>query len=147
MNSTTLAPAVLLSLAACGVPELGLRGERLTDCPDRPNCVSSLAANDGHRVDALPLVREVMATRGALLAIVAAMPRTLVLAEQSHYLRFQFTTLVFRFKDDLEFHLVPAEKLVHVRSSSRVGYSDFGVNRRRVAAVRRAYQAWLDSTW
>ncbi len=139
-------PLLLLLMTSCSVPELGLRDARLLPCPDRPNCVSSRGCDPRHRVDALPLEHGVDETRAALKAIVAAMPRTVLLAEESHYLRFQFTSRLFRFKDDLEFHLVPAERLVHVRSAARVGYYDFGVNRARVATVRRAYDAWLDGS-
>lgn len=134
---------VLLLMASCSVPELGRRDGRLLPCPDRPNCVASRESDPRHRVDAFPLEHGVAETRAALKAIVAAMPRTVVLAEESDYLRFQFTSFLLRFKDDLEFHLVPAERLVHVRSAARVGYYDFGVNRARVATVRRAYDAWL----
>ena len=141
--SSTLGPVLLISFASCSVPDLGLRDGRLTSCPGSPNCVSSLAEDDGHRVDAFPLVKSGDETRAGLEAIIAAMSRTVLMKKEGHYLRFQFTTLIFRFKDDVEFHIVPADKLVHVRSSSRVGYYDFGVNRARVDAIRRAYDSWL----
>jgi uncharacterized protein (DUF1499 family) len=145
MPSTSLAPAILLSLASCAVPELGLLDGQLTPCPGSPNCVSSLAVDEAHRVEAFPLVQSVAVTCEGLKAIVATMPRTTLLRDESHYLRFEFTSLMFRFKDDVEFHIVPADELIHVRSASRVGHSDFGVNRRRVAALRLAYDAWLDA--
>ena len=77
-----------------------------------------------------------------LRAIIAEMPRTLILEETGDYLRVQFTTQILRFKDDVEFHLVTAGGIVHIRSASRVGYSDFGANRKRVEMIRTAWNSW-----
>jgi uncharacterized protein (DUF1499 family) len=59
--------------------------------------------------------------------------------EQGDYLRATFTSRIFRFVDDVEFRMVAAEKLIHVRSASRVGRSDLGVNRKRVERLRAAF--------
>lgn len=61
--------------------------------------------------------------------------------ESKDYRWFTFTTLLFRFVDDVEFRLDRQAKLIHVRSASRVGYSDLGVNRRRVEAIRKRFDA------
>ena len=77
-----------------------------------------------------------------LKAIVSEMPRTQILEETSEYLRVQFTTQVLRFRDDVEFHIIGESKLVHIRSASRIGYSDFGANRARVRRIRTAWESW-----
>lgn len=68
-----------------------------------------------------------------------AVPRLTVVETQSRYLHAEVRSRVFRFVDDLEFLLLPDEHLIHVRSASRTGYSDFGVNRRRVEHIRKAF--------
>lgn len=70
-------------------------------------------------------------------AAVAGMPRTVLVEEEDDYLHYQFTSLVFRFVDDVEFLFDDATKTIHFRSASRVGYGDFGVNRRRMEDLRR----------
>ncbi len=141
----TVPPLVLVVLSAVSrsVPELGLRDGTLCPCPDRPNCVSSLATDETHRVVPFPLPSPADAAWESLRRIVADTPRTRLLEETGTYLRYEVTSLIFRFKDDLEFHLRPREKRIDVRSASRVGYSDFGVDRARVEAVRAKYDAWL----
>jgi uncharacterized protein (DUF1499 family) len=63
------------------------------------------------------------------------------MAEQSDYLHAEMRSLLFRFVDDIEFFLVADKGLIHVRSASRAGYSDFGVNRKRVERIRTAFNS------
>jgi uncharacterized protein (DUF1499 family) len=60
------------------------------------------------------------------------------------YLWATFTSRLFRFVDDVELRLEPEEKIMHIRSGSRVGYADFGVNRKRVEAIRELFTAKED---
>ena len=69
---------------------------------------------------------------------VSALPRTTIVSESEDYLHAECKSLIFRFVDDLEFHLRPDEQLIAVRSASRLGYSDLGANRRRVEQIRNA---------
>jgi len=68
------------------------------------------------------------------------MSRVRIVTAGETYLHAEFTSAVFRFVDDVEFLLDDAEKVVHVRSASRVGHSDLGVNRKRVEALREAFE-------
>ena len=77
---------------------------------------------------------------GRLKRALASQPRTRVVTEQGDYLHAESTSLIFRFIDDVEFLLERGAKVIHVRSASRAGRSDLGVNRRRVEALRRAFQ-------
>ena len=107
----------------------GVAGGSLAPCPDRPNCVSSEAGTDtAKRVEPLPL-----ATWDALPATIAEMGGTITLHE-SDYIAAEFTSATFGFVDDLE--LRRTDEAVQVRSASRVGYSDGGVNKARVAQLR-----------
>ncbi len=107
--------------------------DRFAPVPSSPNCVSSRAdpADRQHYIEPLQTT-DLDAARQALLA----QPRTELVEEDGDYLRFVCTTRFLRFKDDVELELDPDAGVVHVRSASRVGYGDMGVNRRRVEALR-----------
>ena len=61
---------------------------------------------------------------------------------ETNYIHAEFRSLIFRFVDDVEFVFPPAEKIIHVKSASRTGYYDFGVNRRRVERLRTTFKNW-----
>ena len=75
-----------------------------------------------------------------LTATVRTFPRTSVITVSDSYLHAEFTSAVFRFIDDLEFLVDDTAKVIHVRSASRLGTSDLGVNRKRVEEIRRRWQ-------
>jgi len=107
----------------------GLAGGQLAPCPDAPNCVSSEAGTPSDKaVD--PLAADDWAN---LPEAIAAMGGE-VTAQDEAYLAAEFTSATFGFVDDIEFRL--ADDSVHVRSGSRVGYSDGGVNSARVKELR-----------
>ena len=120
---------------------LGVRAGKLSPCPDSPNCVGSQDADDAHAVAPLKFTGALADARTALKQIVIGMPRTKLVAEEERYLRFECRSAVFRFVDDLEFCFDESERVIHVRSASRVGHSDLGVNRRRVEAIHAAFAA------
>ncbi len=101
------------------------------------NAVSSQAA-DRHRVDALAAGTEPAASFERLTRIVAAEPRTTVIEQRPTYLYAEFRSRWFGFVDDVEFLLDAEARLIHVRSASRLGYSDLGVNRARIERLRAA---------
>lgn len=109
---------------------------QLTACPSTPNCVSS-QARDHHFIEPFHFEIDADAAWSALIEALQATPRTEILGHNDTHLRATATTLVFRFVDDLEFILNAEHQRIDVRSASRVGYSDFGVNRRRVEHLRQ----------
>lgn len=130
--------SLLMLLSACsGTPpdNLGLRDGRLAPCPASPNCVSSQAGDAEHHVEPLPLRGTPSQTRARLLAVLTREPRVRLVEQGDQYLRAEFTSRVLRFVDDVEFLL--GEQAVDVRSASRLGYSDFGVNRQRIEHLRQ----------
>lgn len=129
---------ILLLLAACsGSPpeNLGVRDGRLAPCPASPNCVSSQASDAQHQIEPLPLSGDPSRTRARLLAVLASEPRVRLVAQSDQYLRAEYSSRVLHFVDDVEFLL--GERAIDVRSASRLGHSDFGVNRARVERLRR----------
>jgi uncharacterized protein (DUF1499 family) len=113
---------------------------RISGCPSSPNCVSSLARDEAHRASPIPVEVAPEDAWGMLKRALATEPRVRIVEERKDqwYLRAEATSLVFRFVDDVEFQFDPARKLLHVRSASRVGYWDLGVNRRRVERLQEA---------
>jgi uncharacterized protein (DUF1499 family) len=114
---------------------------RLARCPDRPNCVSSLAEDAVHRVEPLPLDGKPEQALKRLGEIIEAMPGATLGEVADGHLEARFRSRLFRFTDDLEMVVDAQAGVIHIRSASRVGYSDLGVNRRRVEAIRSRYRS------
>jgi len=134
----TLAMA-LFSCAGTRPTDLGERDGRLAPCPSSPNCVSSDAdaSDTGHHVAPFVLAAsDPAAAWKAAREAVAALERTEIVSEGEGYLHAEVTSALMGFVDDLELHLRPDHGIIAVRSASRVGYGDMGVNRRRVEALR-----------
>lgn len=138
----------LLAFAACAgrAPDLTPRDGRLPACPVSPNCVGSEPGEDAvHAVDPLPLPpgRTAPEVVDALVALLAEEPRAEVLRRDAAFLHAAFRTPTLRFVDDVAFRVDLDQGVVHVRSASRLGHGDLGVNRRRVEGLRARWVAQL----
>jgi uncharacterized protein (DUF1499 family) len=118
-------------------PQLGVHGGRLLPCPASPNCVSSQAADDRHRIAPLSVNGEPEQAFWRLRQIVLARPDATLVEQRPGYLRVELRTRLF--VDDAEFVLDSVNRLIQLRSSSRLGYSDLGTNRRRIEEIRTAF--------
>lgn len=113
----------------------------LRPCPASPNCVSSLAAEDSqHRVPPLSWTGGLDQAKARLRQAVLAAGNVTFIVEEDTYWHVEFRSRIFRFVDDGEFLFDPQARLVHVRSASRAGYSDLGVNRKRIEEIRSRFQ-------
>ena len=112
---------------------------QLKPCPGTPNCVSSLATDSDQHIEALAFTMPASEALARLRQVLLAEPRTIIVKEEGGYLHAEARSFLFRFVDDVEFLLDADQQLIHVRSASRTGYSDLGVNRRRVERIRRAF--------
>jgi len=130
--------SLVLSLSSRKQPELGLLNGRLRPCPATPNCVCSeppvavsfippLAYSIAH-ADAWHSVRQAVVETGGVL-----------INEQDDYLHARYVTPLLRYIDDVELRIDEHAHLIHIRSASRVGHADFGVNRRRVSRIWSAF--------
>ena len=108
----------------------------LSPCPDKPNCVSTQATDERHAIAPIRYRKARAEAKEALRAVVASLPRVKLVEEDAAYLHYEFTSLLLRFVDDVEFMFDEATKTLHFRSASRTGYSDLGVNRQRMEQVR-----------
>lgn len=105
---------------------------KLAPCPKKPNCVSSRAKG---RQWIEPLANgETQWQR--LPAVLGEMPGIRIVAREADYIHAEAKTPLLRFVDDLEFQYSPEESVIHMRSASRLGYSDFGTNRKRLESIR-----------
>lgn len=109
---------------------------QLPPCPAGPNCVSTQATDERHVIAPFRYRKSRAEAKEALKTVIGSLPRTKLIEEGESYLHYEFTSLLLRFVDDVEFLLVDETKTIHFRSASRVGYSDLGVNRQRMEQVR-----------
>jgi uncharacterized protein (DUF1499 family) len=107
------------------------------DCPDTPNCLSSLAKNPKHRIEPFKLKKDPETSWEIVQKTVGSLPRTKIVSADNSDIHAECRSMIFRFIDDLTLHLTPSTGIIHIRSASRIGYSDFGVNRRRVENLRK----------
>ncbi len=133
MKKNTLLSITLLSLTACsqGVPTMTDRSQ--TPCGNKPNCVSTQESRQEHHLE--PFLLTESATVDAIEQAALKLPGAKTAVKDGNYLRIECTSKIMRFVDDLELKIAD-DKLV-VRSESRVGYSDFGVNRKRADQLRK----------
>ena len=121
---------------------LGLVDGKLRPCPPGSRtCVCSEASERDRRVQAFELRQHDGTTLDRIAGVIRGMPRARVITQSEHYLRAEFTSLIFRFVDDLELRFDPHAAQVHVRSASRVGKGDLGVNKKRVEELRERLRA------
>lgn len=130
-----------MMIFSCGAkqPEtLGIHNGRLTDCPGRPNCVSSQASGQESIVAPFQYQGGRQMAFKRLKKAAASLKRTKIVTETDNYLHIECKSAIMGFVDDLEFYF-PKEKIIHVRSASRLGYSDFNVNRKRIERLRKLF--------
>jgi uncharacterized protein (DUF1499 family) len=135
----TLCTALLLSACAGDRPaNLGVINGALAACPDSPNCVSSQASDERHRIEPFATGDDPDAAFARLAEIARRRPDATVIDSTDTYLRVELRTIFFT--DDAEFLLDRERRLIQLRSASRLGYSDLGLNRRRIEEIRRQLQ-------
>ncbi len=135
-----LAPLLMVSCAGTRPSNLGVRDGRLAPCPKSPNCVSTDSSMDEkHRMEPILYTTSLAEARDRLAEILRGMPRTRVVTLEEDYLHAECRSRFFGFTDDVEFRFDDANKTIHFRSASRKGYSDLGVNRKRMEQIRERF--------
>jgi uncharacterized protein (DUF1499 family) len=117
---------------------LGVNNGYLSSCPPSNNCVVSQRADAKHAIEPISYHVDRDTARGILLQVINVVPRTEVIEQTDNYIHALSKSRIFKFVDDVEFYLPANESVIHVRSASRIGESDIGVNRRRVEQIRLA---------
>lgn len=129
---------VYLSIMSRKQPLLGLEDDKLLACPVTPNCVCSEYPNSPGYISPLELTVPDDEAWGKINQVVKTMGGN-IMEQQTGYLHASFTSRLFRYVDDLELRLDKQHQLIHVRSASRVGHSDFGVNKKRIDSIRAMF--------
>ena len=125
-----------LSFSGKRPSNLGINNGALAPIPDSPNAVSTESENPNQKFEPIPLgtlTSSEMIQR--IESIVESLPRTTIVEKTDNYLYVEFRSLVFRFVDDVEFYVDENNDCVRFRSASRVGHSDLGANRSRMAKI------------
>jgi uncharacterized protein (DUF1499 family) len=116
---------------------LGAYGGTLAACPGSPNCVSSQAGDEKHRIAPLAFSGDPDAAFARLKLVLGRRSDTTNIDERPGYLRVELRTVLF--VDDGEFLLDRSNNVIQLRSASRLGYSDLGKNRNRIEAIRKEF--------
>ena len=137
-NFLYLSVFILLQGCSSIMPNLGVENGKLAACPSSPNCVSS--QDEGkHFIEPLVVKGTNVEAHNKVVAVLGSLKRVKVVTNEERYIHAEFTSAVFRFVDDVEFLFSEAlgeGVVIDIRSASRVGHSDFGVNRKRMEAIR-----------
>jgi uncharacterized protein (DUF1499 family) len=122
-------------------PELGVTDGELQPCPNSPNCVCSQCEDPRHAIAPIHYETSLAEARTTLLNVVAAIEGATIVTQDPAYIRVEVYVKGFGFIDDVEFVFDEEAHVIHFRSSSRVPYYDFELNRKRMEGVRAAFEA------
>ncbi|MEZ6138475.1 MAG: DUF1499 domain-containing protein [Pirellulaceae bacterium] len=115
------------------------RTDQLQGCPNSPNCVSTSSAHPSSRIEPIPFEGTVTEARQKLELIIRNMPGSRIVHTDERYIHAEYRSRVLGFIDDLEVLIDEGQQQIFLRSASRIGYSDFGANRKRTEELRRLY--------
>ena len=128
---------IVMAMQSQKQPErLGLQEGKLRPCPDSPNCVCSETHSQASLEHAIAAIKANDNTWQQLRRAIMQQGGTIE-HDDGHYLHATFTSLIFRYVDDVELRRDVEDGLIHIRSASRIGRSDFGVNRKRAEQMRQ----------
>ncbi len=119
---------------------LGLTNGKLLPCPGTPNCVNSQSKEAEHSIEPLAYQENSETAIATLKEIINQQERTNIISETDNYLYAQFTSHWMGYVDDVEFYVNANKGVIDVRSASRLGESDLGVNRQRIEMIREQFK-------
>jgi uncharacterized protein (DUF1499 family) len=130
---------MMVGCSTCRPLNLGISDGKLSPCPDSPNCVSSQSSDKRRFIEPVRYEGTEEKAMERLIEVIQGMKRCRLATMEDHYIHAEFTSAFFRFVDDVEFYFDSEAKIIHMRSASRIGYYDFGVNRQRMEKVRSLF--------
>lgn len=123
---------ILVGCAGTMPKNIGIKEDKLTPCPDKPNCVNSFSGDESHKIT--PLTFADQNQWQTLINILNTQSNSQIIINNPNYIHATFTSSLMGFVDDVEFYNF--NNAIHVRSASRLGYSDLGANRDRIEHLR-----------
>ncbi|MFX1555220.1 MAG: DUF1499 domain-containing protein [Promethearchaeota archaeon] len=118
---------------------IGIIEGKLHPCLNVPNCVSTQSYEERSKMDPIKYFGSLEEAKFKILRIINSLKRTKIKIESKNYIHVEFRTALFRFVDDVEFYFDDAEKIIHFRSTSRLGSNDWGVNRKRMENITKLF--------
>ncbi|MCG6533861.1 MAG: DUF1499 domain-containing protein, partial [Syntrophales bacterium LBB04] len=103
------------------------------------------SSDKSHTIEPVPYGGPQQKAMEGLIDVIQGMKRCRIVTMEDHYIHAEFTSAIFRFVDDVEFYFDNEAKIIQMRSASRIGYSDFGVNRQRMEKVRSLFNNSVSS--
>ncbi len=118
---------------------IGIVDGKLHPCPKSPNCVSTQAIDDKQKMEPINYSGSLIDAKAKIISIINSLKRSKIVTNEENYIHIEFRTATFRFVDDVEFLFDDKEKVIHFRSRARMGYSDMGVNRKRMEEITKLF--------
>ena len=118
---------------------IGIVNGKLHPCPKSPNCVSTQAINEKQKMEPINYSGDLEDAKVKIIDIINSLKRSKIITNEENYIHIEFRTATFRFVDDVEFLFDDKEKVIHFRSRARMGYSDMGVNRKRMEEITKLF--------
>jgi len=118
---------------------IGIVNGKLHPCPKSPNCVSTQAIDEKQKIEPINYSGSLEDAKMKIISIINSLKRSKIITNEENYIHVEFRTATFRFVDDVEFLFDDKEKLIHFRSRARMGYSDMGVNRKRMEKITKLF--------
>jgi len=134
-----VSPGVMTMFAGKRPTNLGVQDGKLVPCPSSPNCVNSQSEDPLHKIEPLTYNTSAAEAIANLKKLIQSQERVTIISESPNYIYAEFKTKIMGFVDDVEFYLDEAAKVIHIRSASRLGQSDLGVNRNRIETIRAGF--------
>lgn len=119
---------------------IGVADGQLAPCPNTPNCVSTQANDNHHKIAPIAYTGEQKEAKAQLMRALFNMNRSRLMVDLPDYVYVEFRSPLFHFIDDTEFYFDDSAKLIHMRSAARLGQGDGGMNRRRLETIRLAFE-------
>lgn len=118
----------------------GIVNGKLAKCSRKPNAVCSEYISDtSHYIEPIDVSKVNMGQHFYKVIQAIEANGGEIVTKNDHYVAAIFTSTIFKFVDDVEARLDKEEGVIHLRSASREGYSDLGVNAKRIAAIKASY--------
>jgi uncharacterized protein (DUF1499 family) len=127
---------IIMTITSMAVNATQPTQKKLPPCQDTPNCVSSQTTSKKHYIAPFKISGDPTVAWQELRKAIIARDRMILTHETETTLHAEATSLVLRFVDDIDAIMDVSAGVIHIRSASRLGHSDFGVNRKRIEKLR-----------
>lgn len=137
-SPTAMANASIFHFEGTPPDNLGINQGFLSPCPSSPNCIVSEETDETHYIEPISYNSDRNTAKSILRKVLSVVPNTIIIEDNDNYIRTESRSKIMGFVDDAEFYFPEDDKIIKIRSASRLGESDLGVNRRRLEQIRLA---------